>query len=208
MNRDLYTEEFRSYKYLKSSPEAVAFFKKQYNVVNLVQPWAEKPDPNFIWPHRVEFLEQIVDLENEQIYVVNIDSIFSSSSRYSEAKITEIEHPILYYGHMLKPSLGIKLSPFNLQKLEDMRNIPGIALENNYYLCSDDYFAIKDTVCLGKIPGHTGVIFKVLDLPIMPPEVTPSAIFYNEETAKRYAVNVRLHMQNFIDALSAIVAKS
>jgi hypothetical protein len=207
MNDELYTKEFRSYKYLKSSPESVTFFKRQYHIVNLVQPWTKDPDTNFVWPHRVEFLEQIIDLENEQVYVVNVDSIFSSAPRYSEAKITEIKRPLMYYGHMLKPSEGVKLGSTNIHMLEGLVDIPGLSRVGDYYLCSIDYFSIRDTVCLEGNCGHTGTIFRLVDLPIMPPEITPSAMFYNEETAKKYAMNVTLHMQNFTDALSAIAAK-
>lgn len=207
MNRELYTEEFRSYKYLKSTPEAVAFFKRQFHTVNLVQPWTKEPDPNYIWPHRVEFLEQILDLENEQLYVVRVLSPISSSERYSEPKVTEVKNPVIYCGHMLKPMLGRKLGLANIEELENIDSSHP-DMEHVYYLCSSDYFAIKDTVFLDGRAGHTGIIFKVTHLPIVPLTISPSAIFYNKETAEKYVFNVMIHIQNYIDALSAIVAKS
>jgi hypothetical protein len=209
MNSELYTKEFRSYKYLKSSPASVEFFKKQYHIVNLVQPWTKERDPNFVWPHRVEFLEQLIDLEKEQVYIVNVDSIFSSPSRFSEAKIAEVKEPVIYCGHMLKPSLGRILTITDIHELEPFDQL-NKDVEKQYYLCSSDYFSIKDTVCLSGNCEHTGFIFRLVDLPIISiisPEITLSAMFYDEETAKKYAKDVADHLRNYAAALSAIVAK-
>src|SRR6185436_12169263 len=94
MNPELYTDEFRNFKFLKSSPEEVAYFKLARTAANSIQPWDNLYDPNFSWKTRLEFIEQLLDLRNDTVYVV-FAGLINIRDGYEDPDIITIEKPVV-----------------------------------------------------------------------------------------------------------------
>ena len=207
MNSELYTKEFRNFKYLKSSPFAVSYFKRSYENLNKIQPWSQELDPKFYWPNRVEFLEQLFDLQKENIYIVDPSSFFTSNSRYKETAIlTTIEKPVIYQGNLLRPEEGKRLTVDDIPLLESLEDFSGNMqdLQKDYFVCSDSYFKIKDTVSA----GHPGAVVGLRYLPVIPSSrISYTAIFHNREWAEKYNADVLEYLRKYYGAISAIAAK-
>jgi hypothetical protein len=186
MNPDLYTDEFRNFKYLKSSGEDVSFYKKNFTDINQVQPWADVNDPNYVWPNRLEFIEQLIDLQGETVYVVEPSELrpgkLFGTSEYSNAILHVIEESIVYRGNPLM----FKSPPAT--KMEDIQDIE--SQDHLFYLCKKDS---KD---------H---IVKVSHLGILPNSgESYIAVFNNFETAEKYRIAITQFLRSRNDAVSAI----
>lgn len=191
MNPELYTDEFRDFKYLKSSYEAVQFYKNSADQINKVQSWNDSIDPSFHWPTRIEFFEQILDLRQDTIYLVDPGQLNSSASGYGyeESRILEIEFPFLYCGNLFKPEEGRPAG------IEDIPDIESSLPMQEYFLCSGDYITHK-------ITGH---VLSMYSLPIYPSNfISLSAMFYDKEWAKRYCQSLTTFLRKNIDAISTI----
>lgn len=193
MNPDLYTNEFRNFKYLKSSYEAVQFYKKSADQINKIQPWHEIVDPTFCWPTRIEFFEQILDLQDDTIYLVDPGKLNRSDSGYGygyeESRILEIEFPFLYKGSLFSPETG---TPITLEEIPEVELSDSV---EEYFLCSGEFI-------MSKITGH---ILPANLLPIRPGNsISLSAMFYDEEWAERYRSSLTKFLRHNIDAISTI----
>lgn len=191
MNLELYTDEFRDFKYLKSSHEAVQFYKKAAETINNIQPWTATNDPSFRWQSRIEFFEQILDLHNDTIYLVDPGALVQGSKGYlyETARIMEIEHPLLYQGTMLSPDIGTPLG------IEDIPAVEAHTTSEEYYICSGGFI-------YNRTDGHiipTGLLPIVYKNPI-----TLSAMFYDEEWAERYQNSLTTFLRNNLGAISTI----
>ena len=191
MTPELYTDEFRDFKYLKSTYEAVRFYKDSADQINKVQPWHESIDPSFRWPTRIEFFEQVIDLQQDTIYLIDPGQLNRSDSGYGyeDSRIVEIQNPFLYCGSLFKPEEGRPVG------IADIPDIESPLPTEEYFLCSGEFIT-------NKITGH---VLPVHLLPIRPGNsISLSAMFYNEEWAERYCHSLTEFLRKNIDAISTI----
>jgi hypothetical protein len=199
MNLDLYTEEFRNFKFLKSGPYAVNYYKKTAEQLNKVQPWAQVNDPTFTWPCRLEFVEQLLDLTYDTVYLVEPGVLYNInrdkfSYDYEQARLNEIVHPIVYNGHILNPSEGKIAQLSDIPEIEDSYN------NNDWYMCSEEYFmADPENI------DHPGNIYTFNEHLLVPSDyITYSAMFYDKEWAMKYQDAITYFLRKNNDAISAI----
>jgi hypothetical protein len=196
MNPDLYTDEFRNFKYLKSHPVSVKYYKERARQINSVQPWAQINDPAFTWTSRIEFLEQLLDLHQHTVYLVypgpmtESGGAFTSHSGYESSVLYEIVNPTIYEGNVLQPGLGELITYNDISHVEDISG-------DGWCLCSQEYH--KDpTVSL-----EVGPVFK-LDKSFLFTALNYSAIFYNKDVAEKYRDALTQFLRKNSDAVSAI----
>lgn len=193
MNLDLYTEEFRDFKYLKCPSAYIKYYKKVSYQINSVQPGTEANDPNFVWPCRLEFMEQLLDLQDNIVYLVEAGMLYNQKDRqiydYEAARLYEIINPIIFQGSMLSPETG------RLAVLDDIPAIEDKNRNKEYILCPKKYYTDKED-------------FRTFSLdqnPLIPTNyITFNAMFYDKEAAEKYQFAVTVFLKKNIGALSAI----
>ena len=195
MNLDLFTDEFRNFKFLKSDPLLVSYYKQRAAQINSIQPWSKPNNPNFSWPHRVEFLEQLVDLQNGIVYLVYpgpLDKVgtFVAHPGHESSAFYKIVNPTIYEGNVLQPGLGTLITNEDISEVE---NVSGAG----WCLCSREYFNNPSTE-LAK-----GPIFK-LDRAFLFVALNYSAIFYDKETAEKYRDCLTEYLHKTGDAVSTL----
>lgn len=195
MNLELYSEEFKSFKLLKLSPEFAAYFRMVGNMVDSIQPGPGANDPSFSWPFRVEFVEQLLDLSEDSVYIVDTTSLEQSRNFYEDAILYEVKNPVIYLGNMFMPDLG------KVATLEDIHLIENNWVdEETYLLCPKEY---RDT--FHDQEEALKNIISVKDLPIVPKRnIGYLAMFAKEEVAKFYRDAVTTALRNKKAAVSAI----
>jgi hypothetical protein len=183
MNLDLYTEEFRNFKYLKSDAESVEYFRKNYSVLQKVQPWAQINDPNFVWETRLEFLEQLFDLRDDVVYFI-IPPLVTDSNLYEDSRMYEISEPFIYKGKAFQME--------NEASLADISSIEESAL--GFYLSSRKY-SLVDRLFL-----------TMESCPLIPSNgfVEYSAMFYDREWALKYKDAITYFCRKNFDAMTAM----
>lgn len=178
MNEDLYSEEFRNFKYLSSSPETVRYYKAVAQQINSIQAWGQTNDPTFVWPCRLEFVDQLLDLRDRSVFIVAPGNLYGVDASmkyydYEESKCVEFVKPIVYRGRLLVPELG---------KIATAEDIPNIEKNiDDYCLCSSSYFY--------KIPTGPHLMCLIASTPLNTDidMVNYKAMFYDGDTAKAYA---------------------
>jgi len=193
MNSDLYTEEFRHFKYLKCPPAYIQYYKKASQDVNSVQSHTGANDPNFVWPCRLEFIEQLLDLKDDIVYFVEAGMIYNQRDRqiydYEAARLYEIVNPTIYKGSMLDPENG------RIATSEDIPNIEDKTKNKEYNLCPKRYYTDKEDF----------QTFSLDQNPLIPTNyITYNAMFYDKEIAKKYQLAVTIFLKKNLGALSAI----
>jgi len=194
MNSDLYTEEFRDFKYLKCQPIYLQFYKKAARDINAVQLSVSKNNPDFVWQTRLEFIEQLLDLRNDIVYWVEPGMLYNQKHRqtydYEDARLHEIVNPVIYHGHPLMPEAGIIAQLDDVSKIEDKKQ------NADYCLCPDQVYK-----------GCSGQVFKFDQNPLVPSNyVTYNAMFYNKEWAEKYRVAITQFLRKNNDAVSTITS--
>ena len=193
MNLDLYTEEFRNFKYLKCPSAYINYYKKVSHQINSVQSGTEANDPNFVWPCRLEFIEQLLDLQDSIVYLVEAGMLYNQEDRqiydYEAARLCEIINPIIYQGSMLSPETG------RIATLEDIPIIEDKDSNKDYNFCSGKSI----------IDPEKYRIFDLGLIPLIPTNhLTYNAMFYDKEVAEKYQLAVTMFLKKNIGALSAI----
>ena len=200
MNPELYTDEFRDFKFLKSDARQINYYKNVANRLNQVQPWAQVNDPDFTWPCRLEFIEQLLDLTNDTIYIVEPGLLYNThkdrfSYDFEQARINEIINPVVYKGQIVSPAAGQIAQISDIPEIEDSYN------NLNWYLCSKEYFTAHP--CHGLL--FDGRIFTFAENPLVPSDyITYTAIFYDKEWATKYRDAITFFLRKNNDAISAI----
>jgi hypothetical protein len=185
MNLDLYTEEFRNFKYLKSDARAVNYFRKNTETINKIQPWAQINDPNFVWETRLEFLEQLFDLRQETVYFVIPAELYNSNREYNyeDSRIYEIKKPFIYRGKAIQ--MDQKCTTEDIPQMEE--NPAGFYLTSEEGSLLDRIFLTMETCPL--IPG---------DFP------SYAAMFYSKDVALSYKDAITFFLRKNIDAITTI----
>ena len=189
MNLDLYNSEFRDFKYLKSSPEDVAYYKRRASEVNRIQLGPEANDPTFVWPCRLEFIEQLLDLRDDVVYIVQPCEYFhtdvsTKAYGYDDIRIYAIEKPIIVYGPLI--------SPKTLDDIITEDDIDRMLFAHNLCVCS----SIENTV--------EQIVIKITDIGLLPGPLSHVAVFYDKEWAGKYQKAVTDYLSKNHDAVSAI----
>ena len=194
MNPDLYTEEFRNFKYLKSTPEQVNFYKEKFKYINTVQPWASTNDPTFVWPHRVEFIEQLLDLNDDIVFLVETGVLRgpdygNQMYTYEDARLVTINKPVIYYGNPMASSP-------RMATLDDVANIEKSRGEH-YYLCPNTVTCPPEQIYR--------LIYRLSHILLLPIDsMAYNAVFYDREVAEKYRCAVTECTRKSNDAVSAI----
>lgn len=195
MNPNLFTDEFRNFKYLKSSPEHVASYKDVQEHLQRV------PDHN--WECQIQFVEQLLDLSNETVYLIEPGLLYSATHDkhiydWEDAKLHEIIHPILYKGRLLIPEDGVRATIDDIPEIEDRKN------NYNYCLVSEAY--INEAKDRTRTTFSTSFQAYTLDEnPIVPDSyVTYAAMFYDKQWAQKYQRAVTTYLRTNNNAVSAI----
>jgi hypothetical protein len=193
MNPDLYKSEFRDFKYLKSSATDIAYYKKSALELNGIQPWAQTNDPTFVWPCRLEFIEQLFDLKNDTVYIVEPGNLYPVEHRknsydYEDARLYTIEKPVIVHGNPF-------LHPEKLRNILAEEDIPRILNpEENYhfFVCSNN-------------ENDPGQVVRINDIGLLPsPLGNLTAVFYDKGWAEKYQKAVTDYLRKSNDAVSAI----
>lgn len=201
MNSDLYTEEFRNFKYLKCSAAAVKYYKDVAKNINSIQPYSEVYDPTFVWKTRLEFVEQLLDLRNDIVYIVEAGGLcLHTTTRhysYEDARIREIIKPVVFEGHPLTPEEG------RIATLDDVPTIENHELNAHFYICPEEYFiGYADIIDVEK---SMSIILKFDQNPLVPSStIIPTAFFYEKEWASKYQVALTKFLRYNADAVSTI----
>lgn len=194
MDPKLYTEEFRTMKILRSSPEMVVLYKKHAAKINAVQPFADVNDPNFSWPNRIEFMEQLIDCAEDTVYLVEPGTLKFQSAHaydYEEARLLTIQQPRIYrYDPTQHPlgtgTTGPEITDADMADLEDPHS-------RNFCVSS------------ARWTSHN-VVYILSNLPVVyhPVNTSYASFFYDAGTAKRYKVEVTAFLRKNNDSISAI----
>jgi len=191
MRRELYTDEFRTFKYLKLSPEFRAYYEMVGNMVNAL---GEGGKP---WPFRVEFVDQLIDLRGETIYIVNGDRLYFSKDFYEEATLSTIENMHMTEGYILTPDLGVPLDESRISDIENNRT------DDQFLLFSER--AKKEAVAGASFDAFSDQVFKVEHLPVVPKKnIGYNAIFADKSIAEEYRFVLTHTLRNKKAALSTI----
>lgn len=196
MNSEFFTDEFRNFKYLKSTARQNNYYKATELLLNSIQPQDQEYSSDFHWKYRVEFFEQLIDLQSDTVWLIEPGSLYavgSNSYDWEEASITELKNPVITEGHPLHPNDSRIATIDDIPELENDTHHP------RYFLCTgnwedigmgfDDKLRVLSLYKFCLIPG---------DLPTYP------ALFYNKEWAIKYQRAVTAHLRKNNDAISAI----
>lgn len=178
MNEDLYSEEFRNFKYLSSSPKTVRYYKAVAQQINSIQSWDQTNDPSFVWPYRLEFIDQLLDLRERSVFIVTPGNLYGVDASmkyydYEESKCIEFVKPIVYRGRLLVPELG---------EIATTEDIPAIEKDmDGYCLCSGSYFY--------KLPTDPHLMCLLASTPLNTDidMINYKAMFHDGDTARAYA---------------------
>jgi hypothetical protein len=195
MNPELYTEEFRNFKYLKSPLTAVNYFKSAFEKIERVAPWANDLS-NRRWPCRLEFLEQLLDLRNDTVYLVEPATI-GNAYEVSDGRIYVFEKPFVYKGIVTQPLDSMEAT------IEDIPLMENPETNEYYYICSESY---KNTV--GTEGPCEGVVLKIGMIPLVPEKFCSyTAMFYDKEWAENYSRSINDLIRKKIGTISAFAQR-
>lgn len=186
MNPDLYTEEFRNFKYLKSSPEAVRYYKRKAKEINSVPNFNN--DLNFTREYRIEFLEQLLDLHPDTIYLVygRVDIGFHSA-------LYKIVKPVLYKGTVLQPESGTLITSDDIKDVDYW-------VPTGWWLCTLAYYNHSAS---NRGPESSGQVFSLAKC-ILSYSGDYCALFYDKDSAEEYSRDLSIMLSKGKDAVSAI----
>ena len=202
MNPELFTSEYRSFKFLKSSEADVKYYRDQETLINTIPPADNVDHTPFVWQKRIEFLEQLIDLVGEDIWFVDMNGTLRQTGKheydYDTAKLIEIKECVLYLGFPQRP--GRYLTP------ADINDISSYKENHKAFICSKAYYLnvgiekelmpdpLDPMVCLG-----------LYGLPVFPGTFsTYNALFYDKKWAELYQKSVTQFHRRNNDAISAI----
>jgi hypothetical protein len=195
MNPDLYTDEYRSFRFLQSKPEHVAYFKEARSAIDHIQPWDAVYDPKFSWPCRIEFTEQLLDLRGETVYIVSA-GLLTQHDSYEEAHVVELVRPVI-----------LTNNPILYKNAKEATTLHVGSIEHNglpYCLTEGDKFErfVKD----GEV--FDALTFRLNTLPIVPHAKSDFIeMFYDKDTAEKYRKALTDFLRNKMSAMSAFSAR-
>lgn len=195
MNPDLYTDEYRNFKFLKSPALYVEYFKTARAAANHIQP-CNNFDKEFNWPYRLEFVEQLLDLRHDIVYVVGAG--VSTKIGYESASIIEIYKPMILTENPIIYETSREVTIDDILFLEDI-------LYPHFCLCEESAF--DNCYDISTFNGQ-GRIIRIETLPIVPHSKTDfTEMFYDKNTAEKYGKALTKFLRGNIDALPVLSAR-
>jgi hypothetical protein len=214
MNPELFSDEYKSFKFLKCSASEVKYYKDAELLLGNIRPIDKIDAGPFIWQKRIEFFEQLVDLAGTDVWYVDINGTLKKTGMheydYDPAKLIEIKECVLYTGFPQKP--GRYITSNDIDSVVEghryiLKNVLYTSNKLHLYVSSKAYYMnvgiepeLRDTnpfdpmICLG-----------LFGLPIFPGNFpTYNAMFYDKEWAKLYQKSVTQFLRKNNDAISAI----
>lgn len=196
MNPKLYTDEFRNFKFLKSSPEQVAYFKKTRAAANLIQSWQSTNDPNFNWSSRIEFIEQLLDLREDTLYIV-FAGLLTNNNEYEDSRILIIEKPVVLNHN---PIIHKDVREASTDDIFEIENNP----KGGYCLVEGKSFRLGLDNEIIFDPYSR--IFNISSLPIIPQlDKSFTEMFYDEGESnkyKKYLTDMLRHQINTVSTFT------
>lgn len=201
MTPELFLDEYRNFKFLKSSCEFVDHTKDCRIKFNQVRPLDQVDNNSFTWSSRIEFFEQLLDMRDGEIYIVEPGELIRTagpdkntnvSFSYEPARLHQIVKPRLIYGHPITGTT-VEVTLDDIPALEDS---PGI--ESQYFICSEQGLEFGPTHINFRIFGLRGI-------PLIPGSYfSYTAIFYTLYEAEAYKQAITSFLRKNAGAISAI----
>lgn len=207
MNPELYQEEFRDFKFLKCSPHSIECFKSTKFQLDRIRPPGQEENENFSWSSRIEFIEQIIDLRLDHIYIVEPGELVRTADAtvntkvhytYEDGRINRIKYPMIYMGHPVYPADGREI---NLDDIKIIEEDP--TADTDYFLCSGLHLGGRS---LEPNTTETSIrIFNLRGISLIPSRIfSYTAIFYSLAEAESYKNALTKFLRNNCGAISAI----
>lgn len=165
-----------------------------------MQPWTDINDSQFNWPHRVEFLEQLIDLSQDTIYIVEPGELYNDNRgrkafMVGEASCHTIVRPVMWIGNVAQPREGIQITIEDIPRIEDSSG-------KDCFLCSEEFWENYEKII------H---VFRIGDILLIPlpnlfgngPLPNFTSVFYDKKSAEKYRSALTLFLKNNYDAVSA-----
>lgn len=179
MNEQLYTDEFRAFKMLQLNPALSNLYHTSKKHLNRIRPPESANDQNFQWPCLVEFVDQLLDLKDDTIYIVDVRASFDSKHRTrlypSPAvfvddlpKLIEIKHPGVFRYPAISSTQRSEITLGDIKEAEDVS--------------TDKKFLI------GSRDGSNDIVVELSLTSIIPLNVLSAycPVFYKKEWAQKY----------------------
>lgn len=181
-------EELRTFKYLSFSEETRNLFIKKTEAVNRIRPGYADENSKFQWPHRIEFFEQIFDLENESLYIVAPIEI-GKMSELARSRLYEIKNPVIHCGIFEDPKPENRATRECIKELEDYK------ASLHYYIISKDS-QIENNSLLASMRINPSSLYNS----------GATAFFSNKDTALEYKEALDYLTKTFADTIELISA--
>jgi hypothetical protein len=192
MNTDLYTDEYRNFRFLKSHPVDVSYFKTARSAADLIQPWDQEVNPNFHWKTRLEFIEQLLDLRYDIVYIV-FAGLITSTNIYEDAKLITLEKPVILSGNPIVQGQSREVTNEDLPHMN--------FLELTFTLVEERY--IRNGVF-----DPNGRVFNVKNLPIIPFAKTEfTEMFYDKSEAEEYKFSLTDMLRKKLNTISVFASR-
>jgi hypothetical protein len=207
MNPEFFTEEYRSFKYLKCSPSDLKFYKNTETLLNNIKPEDRVDDITFVWQKRIEFIEQLFDLVGNDVWFVDANGtlrqIGTNQYDYETAGLFEFKECVLYKGSRLTPGKYITIN--DLPEIEN--SIENKINTDQLFICSRYYYTnigIEPDLRICNLLDPM-VCHRIFSLPLIPHHLaTYNAMFYDKEWAELYQKSVTQFFRKNNYAISAI----
>lgn len=194
MNPNLYTDEFRAFKYLKSTKEQVEYFKNINKSASRIRPWDDESGTNFFWPHRLEFVEQLLDLRNDTVYIVSSGTM-SKYNIWEYSYLIELENPIILDKNPLVYAGAKDCGPEDIFELEQ--------IPSQYCLVSANSFTETPQGRIFNTTHGDNKIFNMNSFHIIPDPISDfTELFYDKDTAMKYQKSLTEFIRKTNDAIS------
>lgn len=195
MNPKLFSDEFKSFKYLRSTPAQIEYYKTAAGAANRIRPWAENHGPDFTWPNRIEFVEQLLDLRHDSIYIV-FAGIMSKNNEWEDSNFIKIDNPLI-----------VDRNPIIYPDARDatIEDIPH--MEENaaqYCLISANSFIRANNGSRIFDARGDNKVFRMNSFPLIIDSKSDfTELFADEDTARKYKKALTEFLRNTSDAVSA-----
>lgn len=195
MVNDYFSEEFRNFKFLQSSPKFVDHKKLTRLKFNQVRPKDQVDNEEFAWSSRIEFIEQILDLKDSEIYVVEPGEAYRTGQGsvvdYSLSNLHVIRSPRIIRNHLITPDYR-EVTFDDIPLIEDDNQPTG-----PYFLTT------KQSVEIG--PHSNVIIISLSHLCLLPqPTFSYAALFHDQAEAEKYRDALTIFTRKYSNAVSAI----
>lgn len=171
---DYFSPEYKTFRYLKSTPEEIQAHDHLELYAAATRPVDYPADTKFVWPNRVEFPEQLMYMQHKTLYLV----LLTQSSTGNSTRFIAVEEPTMVRHNPLI---------YNYIILADESDLPNLAKHSSQCCIVDGRF-IKET--LGRpmyTPDNSSPVLPVRSFPVVSGSYEYFVeLFYDYNTAKDF----------------------